>query len=327
MEKTDKDKPVESLVIQMLKGASPVDRVAAASALGEMGGPTAVQFLAAVLTDVGDEDSVIGEVAEALGKIGSHTAVYALVTYLVKNAEWGLWDGTMEKVSVALREAGDSAVEPLVAALSSADKARLEGVIRALAIIGDERAVEPLIALLEDKSEYIYCSHVRKGAASALGMIGASQAVGPLIAVALCQEDCARWAAVEALGEIGNPEAVGPLIKLLARQEDYRIRGYAAKALGKIGDSTAVEPLLELLEAKYQGDGEWIWDNAAWALGQIGDDRAIGPLLRYVKALKAQWSGDEDPQQGHDSLKLVIQALDKIGFLDGYEEDAEKGQS
>jgi HEAT repeat protein len=136
--------------------------------------------------------------------------------------------------------------------------------------IGDARAVEPLIAALNDHF------YVRWKAVVALGEIGDARAVEPLIA-ALNDAWCVQWRAVVALGEIGDARAVEPLIAYLKEPIIFRggpLPRYAVIALGKIG-SPAVEPLIAALKDKDWSSRE----RAVVALGEIGDARAVEPLI------------------------------------------------
>ncbi|MBZ0318985.1 MAG: HEAT repeat domain-containing protein [Anaerolineae bacterium] len=158
-----------------------------------------------------------------------------------------------------------------------------------LARVGDTRAIEPLIAILEDSDE-----KARERVFEALGslqeqlndqqraqfaiarkawreVVGfGSAAVEPLIA-ALLNKDYTPSAA-EALGQIGDVRAVEPLISVL-NHSDWTVRDAAAEALGQIGDARAVEPLIAaLLNKDYT-------PSAAKALAQIGDVRAVEPLI------------------------------------------------
>lgn len=71
------------------------------------------------------------------------------------------------------------------------------GVADALGRIGDERAVEPLINRISDRSKY-----VRAGAARALGKIGDSRAVEPLQQLLNDNTNEVRDAAARALEDI-----------------------------------------------------------------------------------------------------------------------------
>jgi hypothetical protein len=119
-------------------------------------------------------------------------------------------------------------VKGLIKALGYREDA---GVRRAAAQVlgelGDVRAVEPLIAVLEDKDAW-----TRGHAVEALVKMG-DPAVGPLIAALEDGSWLASSAAVEALGNIRLP-AVEPLIAAL-KDEKRQVRSAAARALGRIG--------------------------------------------------------------------------------------------
>ena len=137
----------------------------------------------------------------------------------------------------------------------------------ALGEIGDSRAVEPLIKILNDLN-----SNVRWAAAEALKKIGES-AVEPLIES--LKDEKIRILAAVALGEIGDFRAVEPLIESL--KDDYpKAQWAAAEALQKIG-KTAVEPLIESLK------DERARIPAVVALGEIGDSRAVEPLTKILQ--------------------------------------------
>lgn len=127
----------------------------------------------------------------------------------------------------ALVEIGERAVEPLLEAL---EDFRLRwGAIVALGDIGDARAIEHIIPLLNDVSP------VNRGAAAiALGKIGDSRAVDPLIQVLTNEEGIIiRQFAIQAFGSIGDEKAVGP-IKQALNNENESIRKAAREALEKI---------------------------------------------------------------------------------------------
>ena len=98
--------------------------------------------------------------------------------------------------------------------------------VHALGDIGDHRAVEPLIAILEDERT-INCSHLRL-------------------------ETC--WA----LRKLKDAKAVEPLIKILEdpRKTSYGLESAAASALAEVDDDGIELPLLKyfqtVLEAKLQ---------------------------------------------------------------------------
>lgn len=189
---------------------------------------------------------------------------------------------------------------------------------RALAEIGDPRAVEPLVATLQDSSP-----EVREATTRALGQLGDARAVKPLInQLRDWRSDRLCNAARDALVQIGNP-AVDALISVLGEN----IGSHAARALGQIGDDRAIDPLIAFLEnpSDYRCDaarealvaigtpavgplcsvlrngGHYARQQAVEALGQIGDPKAIPALLRPMG-------------ESADMNRRVSQALDQIGW-------------
>jgi hypothetical protein len=128
-------------------------------------------------------------------------------------------------------------------AITADDLAVRQAAVSALGQIGDTRAVEPLLARLEDQE-----SGVRQAAASALGQIGDTRAVEPWRARLEDQESGVRQAAASALGQIGDTRAVEPLLARLEDQDSWA-RQAAASALGQIGDTRARGALIGRLSA------------------------------------------------------------------------------
>jgi HEAT repeat protein len=151
----------------------------------------------------------------------------------------GFWDDCIK--------IGEPAVEPLIAALKDKSDYIRENAANALGKIKDNRAVEPLIAVLNDRKGI---ETVQFEVVKALGAIGDSRAVKPLIAALRDPSYNLPLYAAEALGEIKDIRAVEPLIVALKHERDM-VRSYAAEALGKIKDIRAIEPLIALLEDKF----------------------------------------------------------------------------
>jgi HEAT repeat protein len=118
---------------------------------------------------------------------------------------------------------------------------------RQLGILGDKRAIEPLLECLRK-------NHSR-GAAEALASFREERAI-PYI-IEMLEDDYAREAASNALLKF-DKEAVLPLIETLTTQNFTRFkhetissvkrRAEAARLLGEIGDPRAIQPLLKMLE-------------------------------------------------------------------------------
>ncbi len=195
--------------------------------------------------------------------------------------------------------------ETLHAALGNLDAtkdplAQVDGAIAALGVLADPAATPALLPFL---------STPRKTAAAAsLGLIGDARAVEPILAQLPAGDLAYRNAAVLALGRIGSPAvpalvrdlkspnlilrracaqalvgtksaaANGALVSALA-DADSQVRAPAARALGWSGNLGAVDALVTAL-----GDKDWrVVDASMIALGEIGP-RALPKLLAAVAA-------------------------------------------
>ncbi len=181
-------------------------------------------------------------------------------------------------VARALGRLGDPrAVEPLIEVLERTDSWTRDAAASALGQLGDARAVLPLLEALTER-------RVGGNAAVALGEIGDPRAVEPLIEVLVDDERdtdayevwpsrvrSLRIAAAQALGALRDPRGVPPLIEALS---DWRVRSDAARALGEIGDRGALEPLVSTLTG-HRGSGEYI----GVALKRIDEARSIRLLI------------------------------------------------
>ncbi len=138
-------------------------RAGAASALEMIGAP-AVDRLIAALKDA--DTDVRDLAASALGNIKDPRAIEPLIRAL--KGRHGIYDFFPGSAASALVNIGTPAVEPLIAALRDADRDVRKLAVFALGNIGDPRAVEPIIAALKDGN-----TDFQNTAASALAEIGA----------------------------------------------------------------------------------------------------------------------------------------------------------
>jgi HEAT repeat protein len=169
----------------------------------------------------------------------------------------------------ALGELGDArAVEPLVGVLQLGGATG--AVTRALAELG-EPAVEPLIAVAADDEEG---DERRANAIVALRRIGDPRAAEALIVALRSGSDSVCGLAADALRGFADPRAVEPLIGVL-RGPYARARSDAVNALAAIGEP-AVEPLAAVLRDREESESARV--EAAEALGRIGGRRAADAL-------------------------------------------------
>lgn len=161
------------------------------------------------------------------------------------------WPESSE-VRKALASCGAAAVEPLLTTLH--DGGKVEGSIRALAEIGDRRAVEPLRAMLKSEDPV-----GRVEAAVALVKLGDSRAFE--VVLGALRDPVTGPTAVEALGDLKDRRAIGPLRVFLAEKaipEEEEVDG---------------QPLADT------DDGDWWRVHILEALIRIGDPEAIAPAL------------------------------------------------
>lgn len=181
-----------------------------------------------------------------------------------------------------VKEQGPEAVEAHAAPLRERLKeekayARWQAA-RALKFLADERTLPLLIARLKDLTED---SVVRFYAAEALGEIGDESAVEPLIAALLDEDEHVRWRAAGSLGLLGDERAVEPLIAAL-QDEDAFVRKVAAGSLGDIGDERALGPLIDVLDNP--DEARLVRDGAAGALEGISTREALEATEKYRRS-------------------------------------------
>ncbi|MDE3090355.1 MAG: HEAT repeat domain-containing protein, partial [Chloroflexota bacterium] len=127
-------------------------------------------------------------------------------------------------------------------AAARAKSARISAV-HAIGQIGDPSAVDALATALTD-GLYLLRDDEREEIVKALGLIGDARAIEPLLA----QQEYGRWriaeAATEALGRIGDVRTVESLIARVRLEAE---EGVASEALRRIRDRRAVDPLLTAL--------------------------------------------------------------------------------
>jgi len=155
--------------------------------------------------------------------------------------------------------------------------------ISALGRLKDVRAVEPLIAVLNNED-------VNVSSAGALGNIGDIMAVEPLIAA--LNDDKMKIASVWALGNIGDKKAIEPLVAVLTNKYSLG-REEAAKVLDDFGWKPSTD-----MEKAYYFVAKRDW-NQCITLGKP----AIEPLISTLN-------------DGKDNARIgAMETLDKLGWI------------
>ncbi len=272
-------------------------RSRAAWALGQLGDKRAIRTLVGALKDEREEVasagalalSAFGELAvpslisslssdhpmerqmavEALGNMGS-LAVRPLLN-IVQNEK--LPDDTIKGAARALGLLGDvRAVPPLVYLLRAGNGRLIACAAAALAAIG-EPAVQPLIDALPARSAELVLQGAIKDALVTIG----KPSIDSLIRSLNNPNAPVRNAAQEALTRIG-PTAIEALVAAL-RTEDWNLRRRIAQILGELRDPSLVEPLMKLV----RDENPSVRGRAAQVLGQIGQEKAVEPLIDAMR--------------------------------------------
>jgi len=132
---------------------------------------------------------------------------------------------------------------------------------------------------------------LRSAAAYALGKVGDQRAIIPLMSILndRTQNYRLRLAAAESLGKLGDDYAVKPLIDILSdeREKSIYLKESVAKALGMLGDIRAIEPLIDVLESKrgIRDKFNFLKEQIIEAIGRIGkpDSRTATSLVKALK--------------------------------------------
>jgi len=202
------------------------------------------------------------------------------------------------------------AVEPLMALLYEKDSYIAEQAAYALGNLGDEEIVSELLDALFRTEE----TKVRVAITNTLGRIGDHRAVEPLIEI-LNQVE-ANLANIDnhteldlgciaafSLGLLGDKRAFELLLRALKNPAPNNwMRPFAAAALGRLGDKQAFDHLINILE-----DEDIVVQIAAVeGLGYLGDERAL-PLLQQ----KQQYDDGID-EFGISVKNTAIEAIERI---------------
>jgi HEAT repeat protein len=233
---------VEAVIRAMRDPAGTIRVCVMASALGHLKDPRALGALTEAVFDPRNRDLRLCAI-QSLGMIGDPSAVPILIAALAANNT------------------------PVAAA-------------NALARLGDERGVLPIIAAASDPQKQLWM-------VMALGELGSSLALPYLESIGIDQKTSIRNAAQEARWKIKQLSAGQPVVALtdvLARDTAASHRMWAAFRLGELKEAGAIPVLLQALE----DDNRGVRGRAAAALIRIGD--AALPVLR-VQIQNSQATG------------------------------------
>lgn len=263
-------KPAVQPLIVVLKGKNITARKNVVETLGEIKDARAVEALIAALKD--ENPDIRKSSAEALGKIRDVRAIDGLVIAL-KDKKSSVQQSAYAAIKNTLQQLKDNrAIEPIITLLNHDEPAIRHFAVEALGGIPDPRVSDHLILALKDNAD------IRESAAEALKIIGAP-AVEPLIKTLRGNDINISVIAIRILGDIRDTRSAEPLIDVLEFksrepvQEEAQLRYEAAKALGKMKATSSIQPLINTLK----DNDSRVRDSAAEALRGIGT-----PSVQYL---------------------------------------------
>lgn len=210
-----------------------------------------------------------------------------------------------ERLSAFFEE--DGHVDAQLRLLNSHRWWRRAAAATALGDMGSVRAIDPLVACLNDSDR-----EVRSAAARSLGRLSATSAVGVLVEC-MVSGTVPRIVAGNALLAMGA--AAAPELRLLLAHERPHIRERAAELLGFVGRPSDAPSLVESM----RDTSAEVRAKAARALGRLGDARAsaalrqaLGDRVPFVRVASCASLGAMRDQ-------AAVQALLRVAQSDGFD--------
>ena len=198
---------------------------------------------------------------------------------------WAAWTAGQHEMAAA----GDD----LLKALKDDDATVRARAVASLAILGDQRAMDPLMHILVHDPD----PDTRQKASDAVAVLTTPRPTKPSIEGSLAKlrssDSFQRLAGAQDLDKARDKAAVAPLLTLLAEERDVDVRRAAVTALGDLGDEIAVPTLIGI--AKH--DSLQVRQYAVAALATLDDGRAVEPL--------AQLTRDDEPTMRIYSLRAL----------------------
>lgn len=208
------------ILLEMLPKSTREHKKSIIQSLGEIGEPKAIPALIEELEKSDCPDLA----AHALGQIGNPMAVDALINALDDPVQH--WDSFQKKVNV-ITALGIIKDERALTSLISLLGDNSGGWNPASNLTDDPHDVEPLLSSF---------GTVAGAAAAALGKIGDKRAIEPLIQVLNSGGTDARAQAIRALAALGDESVLEVLTQVIKQDQDPRVRNAARSALVALGE-------------------------------------------------------------------------------------------
>lgn len=248
--------------------------------------------------------SVQNQVLASLIKDGNEaTTRFAIDALKSANDEWVRW-ALVHVLGAIHKKPG---VDTMLAELKHPSYVVRRRVAESLGGFKERRAVDPLIAILENTDEM---KSIRAAAANSLGALKDERAAVSLLAALADENAAVRLKAAAALGNLKDSKAVAKLIEMLENPlEPDNVRAAAAAALGNIGDKTAESVLIRALDIRVGN----ISKNAIVALGKLESERAIPNLIAILEDKRVILDASTDALAKASARTKAATALGEIG--------------
>lgn len=261
------------------------------------------------------------DAVHALGQIKDPKAVDALIK-LLSESDAVTRQNAAEALGNSSGPLDPKAVDPLIKVLKTDSDSMVRWkAANALGYLKDERALEPLIAALNDSSE-----HVREWSLDALKTLAQEgkknpRAVDESLRLLNDSVSGVRDSAALALGAYGDPRAVDPLIYALG-DPDYLVRAFAASALGTLGDKKAIDALRPLILESDQT----VRGYAANALRELGASGETVEKEGKLREALDQYTAELAANTWNENLrKKIIEVASKLDPPPAIPEEAKRG--
>ena len=188
----------------------------------------------------------------------------------------------------------------LIRELGIRDGGKEEAAMAALAALGPDSILEPLVCALEDRDPL-----VREKAAELLGRLGDRRATEALLLALKSDDQDLRFAAVNALCMIDDDRAADSIYKAVSKDTYYMVRAYGLEGLAKRVTPRLIEAVIAAT-----GDEDWlVRDSALRVIAGLSRDQleAYRPKLlsAAINTLKKMGEANEG--------KATCKALVHIG--------------
>jgi hypothetical protein len=210
------------------------------------------------------------------------------------------------KIGVIVQQNSDqTSIESLINALQTTTEGQeLNSIALSFEKYG-EMAVVSLINLLQDEAVSLV---IKRYVAWALWRIPDNRAVEPLLALLNIHDELTQ-SAIQTLGRIGDYRATEPLRAFLLNNSNEDLRATAASALGEIRDDYAIDALITALKTDNSAKVRRL---AAFALKYYRGEKVIDALIAAlgdeatIIPIWARYALDEQGEQARPHLKKVF---------------------